>query len=141
MKKLLIVFIIISSCNTKSNNKIDNKHIENLAENFMKTSVIPKMKDPKPYEIVNAKVVVKTVADNISDYKFIYDHLSLNQMDSTENKRHLDSIIKVSLHPDSIISITVNVGYKTRYKLGDVVTDSIKLGYNCVDDKISLWPF
>jgi hypothetical protein len=141
MKKLLIVFIIISSCNNKSSNKIESKHIESLAENFMKTSVIPKMKDPRPYEIVGSKVVVKTVADNINDYRFVYDHLSFSEMDSTENKRHLDSIIKVSLHPDSIISVTVNVAYKTRYKLGDVVTDSIKLGYSRENDKIFLWPF
>ena len=141
MKKLLIVFIIISSCNNKSSNKIDSKHIENLAEDFMRTSVIPKMKDPKPYQIVNAKVVIKTVADNINDYRFVYDHLSFNQTDSIENKRHLDSIIKISLHPDSIISVTVNIAYKTRYKLGDVVTDSIKLGYNRENDKISYWPF
>ncbi len=141
MKKLLIVFIIISSCNNNSSNKIDNKHIENLAENFMKTSVIPKLKDPKPYEIVNAKVVVKRAADNISDYKFIYDHFSLNQFDSAENKKRLDSIIKISTNPDSIISVTVNVAYKTRYKLGDVVMDSIKLGYDRENDKIFLWPF
>lgn len=141
MKKLLIVFIILSSCSNKSSHKIDNKHIEKLAENFMKDSVIPKMKDPKPYEITDAKVVIKTAADNINEYRFVYDHLSYNEMDSAENKRRLDSIIKVSLHPDSVISVTVNVGYKTRYKLGDVVTDSIKLGYNPEKDKISLWPF
>jgi hypothetical protein len=141
MKKLLILCIIISSCNNNSSTKIDNKHIENLAENFMKTSVIPKMKDPKPYEIVNAKVVVKRAADNISDYKFIYDHFSLNQFDSAENKKRLDSIIKISTHPDSIISVTVNVAYKTRYKLGDVVMDSIKLGYDRENDKVFLWPF
>jgi len=140
MKKLLIV-IIISSCNNSTTSKIDNKHIENLAENFMKTSVIPKMKDPKPYEILSSKVVVKTVADNISDYRFVYDHLSFNEIDSMENKRHLDSIIKVSHRPDSIISITVNVAYKTRYRLGDVVTDSIKLGYDRLNDRILLWPF
>lgn len=141
MKKLLIVFIIISSCSHKSSHKIDNKHIEALAEDFMKTNVIPKMKDPKPYEIVDKKVVIKTVADKINDYRFVYDHLSLNEMDSAENKRHLDSLINVSHHPDSIISITVNVGYKTRYQRGDVVTDSIKLGYNPEEDKITLWPF
>ena len=141
MKKLLFVFIIISSCNNKSSNKIDSRHIENLAENFMKTSVIPKMKDPKPYQIVDTKVVIKTVADNINDYRFVYDHLSFNQIDSAENKRRLDSIIKVSLRPDSIISVTVNVAYKTKYKLGDIVTDSIKLGYNRENDKIFLWPF
>ena len=141
MRKLFIGFIIISSCNNTNNNKIENRHIENLAENFMKTSVIPKMKDPKPYEIVGSKVVIKTVADNVADYRFVYDHLSFNQTDSMENKRHLDSIIKVSIHPDSIISITVNVAYKTRYQFGDVVTDSIKLGYNREKDTIFLWPF
>jgi len=142
MKKLLIAFIVISSsCNYKSHGKIDNAHIEALAKDFMKTSVIPKMKDPKPYEIVDAKVVEKTVADQINDYKFTYDRLSFNAEDSMENKRRLDSIKEISLHPDSVISITVNVGYKTKYKRGNIVTDSIKLGYNPEKDKITFWPF
>ena len=141
MKTLLMAFIIISSCSNTNSSKIENKHIENLAENFMRTTVIPKMKDPKPYEIMSSKVVIKTVADNINDYRFVYDHLSFNEVDSMENKRHLDSIIKVSLHPDSMISITVNVAYKTRYQYGDVATDSIKLGYNREKDAIFLWPF
>ena len=141
MKKLLIVFFIISSCHNKNNTNIESKHIESLAENFMKTSVIPKMKDPKPYEIVGSKVVIKRVADNIADYRFVYDHLSFNKVDSVENKRHLDSIIKVSHHPDSIISVTVNVAYKTKYKMGDIVTDSIKLGYNPESDRVSFYPF
>lgn len=141
MKKLLFLMIIISSCSNKSNPEIANDHIEVLAKDFMKTTVIPKMKDPKPYEITEAKVIEKTVADQINDYRFTYDHLSFNSEDSAENKRRLDSIIRVSLHPDSIISITVNVGYKTRYKRGDVVTDSIKLGYNAKKDKITFWPF
>ena len=54
------------------------------------------MKDPKPYEIVDAKVVTKTVADKINDYRFTYDHLSFNREDSIENKRRLDSVIEVS---------------------------------------------
>jgi hypothetical protein len=120
---------------------MDTAHIENLAKDFMKTTVIPKMKDPKPYEVVEAKTVVKTVADVINDYKFIYDHFSLNSYDSTEHKKQLDSIIKVSKNPDSIVSITVNVGYKTRYQRGDVVMDSIKLGYDRKNDKITYWPF
>lgn len=141
MKNLLAVFIFISSCSYKSTNKIDNAHIESLAKDFMKTTVIPKMKDPKPYEIVDAKVVEKTVADKINDYQFTYDHLSFNAEDSMENKRRLDSIKEVSIHLDSVISITVNVGYKTKYKRGDIVTDSIKLGYNPEKDKITFWPF
>ncbi len=141
MKKLLIVFIIISSCNNNGSNKIEPEHVESLAKDFMKTHVIPKMKDPKPYEITDAKVIAKTVFDEINDYKFTYDHLSFNREDSTENKRRLDSIIQVSHHPDSIISITVNVGYKTKYQRGDIVTDSIKLGYNPEKDKITFWPF
>ncbi len=141
MKKLLVAFIFISSCSYKSNNKIDNAHIESLAKDFMKTTVIPKMKDPKPYEIVDAKVVEKTVADKINDYQFTYDHLSFNHEDSIENKRRLDSIKDASIHIDSVISITVNVGYKTKYKRGDIVTDSIKLGYNPEKDKITFWPF
>lgn len=141
MKKLLIALIFISSCSNKSNNNIDHAHIEDLAKDFMKTTVIPKMKDPKPYEIVDAKVVEKTVADKINDYRFTYDHLSFNAEDSIENKRRLDSIKEVSIYPDSVISITVNVGYKTKYKRGDIVTDSIKLGYNPEKDKITFWPF
>ena len=141
MKKLLFILIIISSCNNKRNIKIDASHIGSLAESFMNTTVIPQMKEPKPYEIVNTKVVVKTVADNINDYRFVYNHLSFNKMDSIENKRHLDSVINVSHNPDSVISITVNVGYKTKYKRGDIVMDSIKLKYDRQKDKISLWPF
>lgn len=141
MKKLLTVIFIISSCNYGNNYKIDNRHIESLAKDFMRNTVIPKMKDPKPYEIVDAKVVTKTVAEKINDYRFTYNHLSLSREDSVENKKLLDSVIKVSAHPDSIISITVNVAYKTKYRLGDIVTDSIKLGYNPAKDKITMWPF
>jgi hypothetical protein len=140
MKKMLFLLLIITYCNN-SGHEIDNAHIENLAKDFMKTTVIPKMKDPKPYEVVEAKTVVKTAADVINDYKFIYDHFSLNSYDSTEHKNQLDSIINVSKKPDSIVSITVNVAYKTRYRLGDVVTDSIKLGYDRKNDKITYWPF
>ncbi len=141
MKRLLIIYMILCSCNNKSNNGIDNSHVENLAKDFMKTSVIPRMKDPKPYEVVSAKVVVKKVADHINDYRFVYDHFSTSHFDSVENKKNLDSIIRVSGNPDSIISITVNVGYKTKYKRGDIVLDSIKLGYDPLNDKISFWPF
>lgn len=141
MKKIFFILIIISSCKYKSTEKIDNAHVEKLAEDFMKTKVIPKMKDPKPYEVTGAKVIVRHASDDISDYKFTYDHLSLNEMDSAENKRHLDSMISVSKNPDAVINVTVNVAYKTRYQRGDVVMDSIKLGYNPKEDKISLWPF
>jgi hypothetical protein len=141
MKKLLFLLLIITSCNNNSDRKIDKPHIEKLAKEFMKTTVIPKMKDPKPYQIMDAKVVVKTVADEINDYKFIYDHFSLNDYDSIEHKKRLDSMIKISKHPDSVVSVTVNVGYKTRYQRGDVVQDSIKLGYDREDDKITYWPF
>ena len=115
--------------------------LKTLAVDFMKTNVIPKMKDPKPFEIEGAQVVEKTVADKINDYRFTYNHFSLSREDSIENKRLLDSIIAVSKHPDSVISITVNVAYKTKYRLGDIVTDSIKLGYNAAKDKITYWPF
>ncbi len=141
MKKLLIIYMIFCSCNNKSNKVIDYSNVENLARDFMKTSVIPKMKDPKPYEIVSAKVVIKKLADHINDYRFIYDHFSKNRFDSVENKKNLDSIIRVSPNPDSIVSVTVNVGYKTKYKRGDIVLDSIKLGYDPVNNKISYWPF
>ncbi|MEO5908746.1 MAG: hypothetical protein ABIR50_06525 [Ginsengibacter sp.] len=140
MKKLLFLLLIITSCNNSAH-EIDNAHIENLAKDFMKTTVIPKMKDPKPYEVLGAKTVVKTVADVIKDYQFIYDHFSLNDYDSIEHKKQLDSIINISKNPDSVISVTVNVSYKTRYKLGDIVTDSIKLVYDRKNDKITYWPF
>ncbi len=129
------------SCNNKSEKEIDRGHIETMAKDFMKNTVIPKMQDPKPYQIDSAKVVVKTVADQINDYRFVYEHFSNNHFDSVQNKKHLDSMISVSKHADSIISITVNVSYKTRYKRGDVVVDSIKLGYDKAKDKISFWPF
>jgi len=141
MRKLLFLLLVITSCNNKDSHQIDKAHIENLAKDFMKKTVIPKMKDPKPYEVVEAKTVVKTVADVINDYKFIYDHFSLNKYDSIEHKKQLDSIINASKNLDSVVSITVNVGYKTRYKLGDIVTDSIKLGYDRKNDKITYWPF
>ena len=141
MKKWVIFFFVICGCNYKSANKIDNKHVEELAVDFMKTNVIPKMKEPRPYEIEGAQVIEKTVADKIDDYRFTYDHLSLSREDSIENKKLLDSIIAVSKHPDSVISVTVNVAYKTKYRLGDIVTDSIKLGYNPAKDKITFWPF
>ncbi|MDQ2721603.1 MAG: hypothetical protein M3Z26_17850 [Bacteroidota bacterium] len=141
MKKLLTLFIILSSCNVKNSNNIDNNHIEYLAKDFMQNTVIPKMKDPKPYEIVNAKVVIRTVADQLNDYQFVYDKFSFNEFDSIQNKKQLDSVIKVSRHPDSILNVTVNVAYKTKYKLGDVVTDSIKLGYDREKDRVSFWPF
>ena len=142
MKKLLIIYMIICSCNNKSSSsEIDNGYVENLAKDFMKNTVIPKMQEPKPYEIVSAKVVVKRVAEHINDYRFVYDHFSFNHFDSVENKKNLDSIIRVSSDPDSIISVTVNVGYKTKYQKGDIVLDSIKLGYDPVNHKISYWPF
>ena len=141
MKMLLVICFFLFSCGYKSNTKIDDRHIEDLAKDFMNTSVIPKMKDPKPYEIVDAKVVRKTVADNINDYRFVYDHFSFNHFDSAGNKKRLDSLINVSKNLDSVISITVNVGYRTKYKRGDIVLDSIKLGYDSVRDKISYWPF
>lgn len=141
MKKILIFCIILSSCNTGKNNKIDNKHIEALAKEFMENTVIPQMKDPKPYEVTGEKVVIKRAGDVINDYEFIYNHLSLSDADSVENKKHLDAVLNNYRKLDSIISVTVNVGYKTRYKLGNVVTDSIKLGYDRKKDKISYWPF
>lgn len=127
--------MIIASCNNSKDNKNESRHIEKLAENFMNTVVIPKMKEPKPYQVVSLKVVIKTVGDNIRDYQFVYDNLSFNQYDSMENKRHLDSIVKTSRNRDSVISITVNVSCKTRCQFGNDVTDSIKLGYNSKDDK------
>ena len=133
--------MVLWSCNNNSNSKIEPEHIENLAKGFMQTDVIPKMKDPKPYEVTGAQVVEKTVADMINDYRFTYEHLSLSHEDSVLNKERLDSLIQISTHPDSVISVTVNVSYKTRYKRGDIVTDSIKLGYDRQKDKVTFWPF
>lgn len=141
MKKLLIVCMFLGACSNKNAIEIDNAHVENLAKDFMKTAVIPKMSDPKPYEVADAKVVVKRVADHIDEYRFVYDHFSFNHFDSVQNKRNLDSMIRVSTDPDSILSVTVNVGYRTRYQRGNVVLDSIKLKYDFENDKISYWPF
>lgn len=142
MKKLIIILFIFSCCTYRNNNnKIDEKHIESLAKDFMRSKVVPQMRDPKPYEVVNAKVIVRSVADMIGDYQYSYDHMSFNHEDSLGNKRLLDSVLRVSTKHDSILEITVNVSYKTKYRRGDVVTDSIKLGYNVNEDKISYWPF
>ena len=141
MKKLFFILIVLSGCNNKSSGKIDNAHIETLAKDFMKTTVIPQMKEPRPYEVDGAKVIVKRAADVIKDYQFIYDHFSLNEFDSIEHRKHLDSVIRASKNPDSIVSITVNVAYKTKYRLGDIVTDSIKLGYDRKKDQVTYWPF
>ena len=141
MKRILILLLVLCSCNSKSPDKIDAAHVENLAKDFMKTTVIPKMSDPKPYEVVDAKVVVKRVSDHINEYRFVYDHFSFNHFDSVENKKNLDSMIRVSTNPDSVLSVTVNVGYRTKYQRGDIVLDSIKLKYDYQNDKISYWPF
>ncbi len=141
MKKVLIILTVLCSCNNNNGNKIEPEHIENLAKEFMQTNVIPKMKDPKPYEVTGAQVVEKTVADMINDYRFTYQHLSLSKEDSLLNKARLDSLIRMYTHADSVISVTVNVSYKTRYKRGDIVTDSIKLGYDRQKDKVTFWPF
>ena len=140
MKLLSVTFLILAcSCNHQYN--IDDEHIAGLAENFMKSKVLPAMPSPKPFAIVSEKVITKTASDNINDYRFVYDHLSFNKNDSVINKARLDSVIKVSMHPDSVINITVNVSYKIKYKRGDIVTDSIKLGYDAKNDKITYWPF
>lgn len=141
MKKLLILFIVFISCTNRTINNVDNEHVEEMAQEFMKTEVIPHMKDPKPYEVSGAKVVIKKAADVVNDYTFTYHNLSFNHEDSIENRRHLDSIIKALPDTSTIISVTVNVAYNTRYRRGDVVTDSIKLGYDPKTDKVSYWPF
>ncbi len=140
MKKLC-VFLIAFACSCSQNHKVDIRHIESLADQFMKNKVMPAMPSPKPFAIVSEKVVTKTTADNINDYRFVYDHLSFNKNDSVTNKARLDSVIKASAHPDSVINITVDVAYKIKYKRGDIVTDSIKLGYDRKNDRITYWPF
>lgn len=141
MKKLLILCMVLSACGHHDNQVLDHGHIETLAKDFMNKTVIPQMKEPRPYEITDAKVVVKRVADKINDYRFIYDHLSTTRDDSIENKRNLDSVTNASPRQDSIIDVSVNIAYKTKYRLGDIVTDSIKLRYNPKTDKMSYWPF
>jgi|SRR6185437_4683851 len=141
MKKLLFALLIFSACNDRSDLNIDNDHVEKLAKVFMEKTVIPTMKDPKPFEVSGSKVIIRRMGDKISDYRYQYDRLSFNAFDSNENKRKLDSVIKVCKDPDAIENITVNVAYKTKYQRGDIVTDSIKLGYDPVKDKISYWPF
>ena len=138
-KAFYILRVIVCSCGR--NHAVDNKHIESLADNFMKSKVMPAMPSPKPFAIVSEKVISKTVADNIDDYRFVYDHLSFNKNDSMINKARLDSVMKASDNPDSVINITVNVAYKIKYKRGNIVTDSIKLGYDVRNDKITYWPF
>lgn len=71
----------------------------------------------------------------------IFLNLRIACEDSIVHKWHLDSVMNVYPDRDMIISITVNVAYKTRYRRGDVVTDSIKLGYDPTKDKVSYWPF
>ena len=141
MKKLLTAIVLITaSCN--SNSSINSvARIKALAKNFMTDSVFPKMKDPGSYEFLGAKVDTFTAEDYINDYKFVYDHLSYNRYDSTENKKRLDSVLKIHAHPDSIINITVNVGYRITYQHGNTAIDSIKLGYNPETGKICYWPF
>ena len=141
MKKLLIALLILSSCSSRNDVRIDDNHVEKLAKDFMEKAVIPKMKDPKPFEVSGSKVIIRRVGDEINDYRYQYEHLSFSAFDSAENKKKLDSIIKVSKDPNAIVNITVNVAYKTKYKKGDIVTDSIKLGYDPVKDKVSYWPF
>lgn len=141
MKKILIALLIFSSCSDRNDMKIDNDHVEKLAKDFMEKTVIPTMKEPKPFEVAGSKVIIRRVGDEINDYRYQYDHLSFSAFDSAENKKKLDSIIRLSKDPDAIVNITVNVAYKTKYKRGDIVTDSIKLGYDPVKDKVSYFPF
>lgn len=139
MKKLLVAGIfIIASCSSNINS---TARIKALAKNFMTDSVFPGMKNPSSYEFLGAKVDTFTAADYINDYRFVYDHLSYNSYDSTENKKRLDSVLKVHTHPDSIINITVNVGYRITYQRGNTAIDSIKLGYNRKTGRICYWPF
>lgn len=143
MKKLLTAIVLITaSCNSNSNSSINSTaRIKALAKNFMTDSVFPKMKDPGSYAFLGAKIDTFTAGDYINDYKFVYDHLSYNRYDSSENKKRLDSVLNIHTHPDSIINITVNVGYRITYQYGNTTIDSIKLGYNRETDKICYWPF
>lgn len=86
-------------------------------------------------------MVTKTVADRIEDYRFSYQHLSFSKEDSVVNKHLLDSVIAVSTDLEAMVSVTVNVAYKTKFSFGKIVTDSIKLGYNPDKDIVKLWPF
>lgn len=141
MKKLVFLFIIFASCNNKAIDHVDSDHIGQLARDFMESKVIPHMKEPKPYEVLDTRVVIKKAADIINDYTFTYNNLSFNREDSIQNKKHLDSVIQAFPDTSAVISVTVNVAYNTRYKRGNVVTDSIKLAYDPKNDKVSYWPF
>ena len=141
MKKIIIAMLVFSSCTYGNAGRVDKGHVESLAMDFMKNEVIPKMKEPRHYEVSGAKVIVRRASDKIDDYRFSYQHMSFNHEDSVLNKHLLDSVIMATANPDSILNITVNVAYKTKYQRGNIVTDSIKLGYDVKHDKISYWPF
>lgn len=134
------LFTILLACNNSTPN-LSGTEIEALAKKFVIDSVFGKMKKDLAYEFLGAKVDTFTRAEYISDYQFVYDHLSHDRHDSMENKRVLDSIIAISHNRDSIINITVDVGYKTKYRRGNTRIDSIKVGYNRTTGKISYWPF
>ena len=141
MKKMAACMVLVaSSCNHRVS-VIDQKHVASLAIDFMKTRVIPSMKNPKPYAIESATVIRKTAADKIEDYRFSYQHMSFNKEDSMVNKQLLDSVITATKNPDAVVDVTVNVAYKTKTIVGKIITDSIKLGYNPDKDIVTLWPF
>lgn len=136
----IVIMLFFISCAGRQE-EMDHQKIAAMARDFMKTDVIPHMKDPKPYEVSDAKVVVKKAADVIEEYAFTFRNLSFNAADLAANQRHLDSIKIRYPDPEEIVDITVNISYKTRYRRGNVVTDSVKLGYNPATNRISYWPF
>lgn len=139
MKKIPAAFILLlCACNSHDTSPA---HIRELAQHFTEDSVFAKMKGPGSYTYLGAKIDTYTVTDYIKDYRFVYDHLSFNRYDSTGNKRALDSIIRVHKDPDSIIRITVEVGYKLTYPNGNAETDSVRLGYNRETGQVTYWPF
>lgn len=140
MRKLFYIplLLILASCSRPERGA---EHVEALAKRFMLDSVFPGMKNKLAYQYLGAKLDTYRVAGYIADYQYVYDHLSYNRNDSAGNKRRLDSVIAVHPHPDSIINITVSVGYKTTYQRGDTTIDSVRLGYDPRSDRVSYWPF
>ncbi len=134
----LPLLLLIASCSRPEHS---TDHVEMLAKRFMIDSVFPRMKNDLSYQYLGARLDTYRVADYIADYRYVYDHLSYNRYDSAGNKRRLDSVIAVHPRPDSMINITVDVGYKTTYRRGDTTIDSVKLGYDPGKDRVSYWPF
>lgn len=134
----LPLLLLIVSCSRPEHSA---DHVETLTKRFMTDSVFPRMKNDLHYQYLGSRLDTYRVSDYIADYRYVYDHLSYNRYDSTGNKKRLDSVIAVHPNPDSVINITVAVGYKTIYRRGNTTIDSIRLSYDPGKDRVSYWPF